>query len=317
MTVASPQKPYRRSPGSSNRGSGICSEYATRGSCKHGSMCKYKHERPRHRSNSSKGSRSSSRSSLHSSRSRRSSSGSSGRKDKSQVPCRYFKKGNCRRGDSCPFKHEASSSSAAAPTRERAGSPSAKPKRDRRERYACVVIKDEYWEVSESGNVVTRHHLNGRNALFDPSGTKSPFPVRMLSDTRRTRYDQEDYDSSCIKGNWRTHNPDKSTDDWTGKSIFRLKSKHQVAMSSHRKKVFKVSFDRKVKTRTFQVEDDMVRHQHIKQSKSKLYPSTSDCPKPWEADTLEAIRCAKSLSETMQVLDFEPKCGFECDRQPL
>ena len=81
--------------------------------------------------------------------------------------------------------------------------------------------------------------------------------------------------------------------------------------------MFKVSFDRKVKTRTFQVEDDMVKHQHIKQSRSKLYPFTSDCPKPREADTLEAIRCAKFVSETMQVVDFEPKCGFECDHQPL
>ena len=59
----------------------------------------------------------------------------------------------------------------------------------------------------------------------------------MLSDTRRTRYDQEDFDSSCVKDNWRTHNSDKSTDDWTGKSIFRFKNRHQVAMSSHRKKL--------------------------------------------------------------------------------
>ena len=60
--------------------------------------------------------------------------------------------------------------------------------------YACVVIKDDYWEVSESGNVVTRHHINDRDVLFDPCGTKCPYPTRMLSDTRRTRYDQEDYD---------------------------------------------------------------------------------------------------------------------------
>ena len=103
--------------------------------------------------------------------------------------------------------------------------------------YACVVIKDDYWEVSESGNVVTGHHVNGRNAPFDPSGTKCPFPVRMLSDTRRTRYDQEDFDSSRVKDNWRTHNSDKSTVDWTGKSIFRFKNRHQVATSSHRKKL--------------------------------------------------------------------------------
>ena len=88
-------------------------------------------------------------------------------------------------------------------------------------------------------------------------------------------------------------------------------------MSSQRKKDFKVSFDRKVKTRTFQVEDDMVRHQHIKQTKQKLYPTTNDCPKPKEADTLEAVRCAKSLSETLQASDLSPKCDFECDHQPL
>ena len=352
----------RRRPGNPNRGSGICFEYAKKGSCKHGSKCKYKHEKPRDRSHSSRSGRSSSRSSFHSSRSRRSSSGSANRTDKSQVPCRYFKKGHCRRGDSCPFKHESTSSSAAAPTRERAGSPSAKPKGDRRERsgrsqgrrrssggdrksgrgrrdgrsrkpsprsksaenstsapcihYACVVIKDDYWEVSESGNVVTRHHID-RDVRFDPYGTKCPFPTRMLSDTRRTRYDQEDYENSCIKDNWRLHDIDKSTDSWTGKTIFRLKNKHQVAMSSQRKKEFKVSFDRKVKTRTFQVEDDMVRHQHIKQTKQKLYPTTNDCPKPKEADTLEAVRCAKSLSETLQASDLSPKCDFECDHQPL
>ena len=88
-------------------------------------------------------------------------------------------------------------------------------------------------------------------------------------------------------------------------------------MSSQRKKEFKVSFDRKVKTRTFQVEDDMVRHQHIKQTKQKLYPTTNDCPKPKEADTLEAVRCAKSLSETLHASDLSPKCDFECDHQPL
>ena len=88
-------------------------------------------------------------------------------------------------------------------------------------------------------------------------------------------------------------------------------------MSSQRKQVFKVSFGRKVKTRTFQVEDDMFRHQHIKQSKQKLYPTADDCPKPKEADTLEAIRCAKSLSETLQASNLSPKCDFECDHQPL
>ena len=109
--------------------------------------------------------------------------------------------------------------------------------------------------------------INDRDVLFDPYGTKCPFPTRMLSDTRRTKYGQEDHEDLCIKDNWRLHDTDKPTDSWMGKTIFRLKHKHQVAMSSQRKKSFKVSFDRKVKTRTFQVEDDMVRHQHIIQSK--------------------------------------------------
>ena len=360
---SSNRKSPRRSPGSSNRGSGVCYEYAKHGTCKFGSKCKYKHEKPRDKSHSSRSSRSSSRSSFHSSRSRRSSSGSSGRKDKSKIPCRYHKKGNCRRGDSCPFKHDEPSSSAPAPSRERAGSPAAKSKKDKKDRssrsqgrgksdrghrrsrrgrsenktrkssprsksaenstsapcinYACVVIKGDYWEVSESGNVVTRHHLNGRNTRFDPSNTKCPFPVRMLSDTRRTRYDQEGHDDSCAKDNWRTHGSDKPTEDWTGKTIFRLKSKHQLAMSTSLKKSFKVSFDRKVKTRTFQVEGDMFKHQHIKQSKTKVYPTTQDCPKSKESDTIEAILCAKSLHETLEVESFGPKCNFECDHQPL
>ena len=39
-------------------------------------------------------------------------------------------------------------------------------------------LKDDHWEVSETGNVVTRYHVNGRNAMFDPSCTKCPFPAR-------------------------------------------------------------------------------------------------------------------------------------------
>ena len=251
----------RRSPGSSNRGSGICFDWCWR----------ERSGRSQGRRRSSGGDRKSGR----------------GRKD-----------GTSRK--SSP-RSKSAENSTSAPCIQ----------------YACVVIKDDYWEVSESGNVVTRHHINDRDVLFDPCGTKCPFPTRMLSDTRRTRYNQEDYENSCIKDNWRLHDTDKPINSWTGKTIFRLKNKHQVAMSSQRKKSFKVSFDTKVKTRTFQVENDLVRHQQIKQTKQKLYPNTYDCPKPKEADTLEAIRCAKSLSETLRASDLSPKCDFECDHQPL
>ena len=168
----------RRSPGSSNQGSGICFEYAKRGSCKHGNKCKY-----------------------------------ISTKDPETGLIRPRAADRAQGAHSTPR----GVGEAPAPTRERAGSPSPKSKKDKRERsgrsqgrrksdggdrsgrrsrkdgrsrkpsprsksaenstsapcihYTCVVIKDDYWEVSESGNVVTRHHVNGRNALFDPCGS--------------------------------------------------------------------------------------------------------------------------------------------------
>ena len=351
LSDSSLHKSPRRSPGSSNRGSGICFEFAKHGSCKHGSKCKYKDEKPRDRSNSPRGSRSSSRSSFHSSRSRRSSSGSSGRVDKSEIPCRYFKKGNCIHGDSCPFKRglQPRHRLVNVPDHQQPSPKGARESLAAEVRGAGRVTK----EIGVADVVETRvdrenhhpgakvlktaqvHHASIMHVLSSKMTTgKCPkadmlqlgiitstaeMPCTHLAPSVRFRFAccptqeqniikyQDGCDDLCIKDNWRSNNPDTVTGDWIGKSIFRLKNKHQVAMSNQRKKVFKVSFDRKVKTRTFHVEDDMVKHQHIKQSKSKMYPRTEDCPKSREADTVAAIRCAKSVSETIQVEDFELK----------
>lgn len=107
-----------------------------------------------------------------------------------------------------------------------------------------------------------------KRLLFDPTCTKWPLPVRLLPDTRRTLFDQNCDDNSCIKDNWSTYGEhDDGNEKWTGKTISRLKQRHQVAMMSvQRKKVFKVSCDKHVKAKTFRVDTDMVKHQHIKQS---------------------------------------------------
>ena len=60
-----------------------------------------------------------------------------------------------------------------------------------------------------------------------------------------------------------------------------------------------------------------LKHEHVKQSLSKCYPKAQDCPKPKEADLVEAIRCAKSLSLMLENDGPSPKCDFSCDHQPL
>ena len=68
---SSVRKSPRRSPGIALMGEEVFVLNLQSVDHKHGSKCKYKHEKPRERSNSSRSGRSSSRSSFHSSRSRR------------------------------------------------------------------------------------------------------------------------------------------------------------------------------------------------------------------------------------------------------
>ena len=154
----------------------------------------------------------SSRSSFRSSRSRsssrhtsrsgsRNSSRSSSRGRKSDKPCRFFAKGNCKRGDKCPFKH---GDTATPAPRRRSPSPAAKRSKDKKSKkdkkdkkskrekkdkspkaspciqtgfaMSCLAAtatrtqkSKDYWEFSKDGNELIRHHLKPRHRSFPPN----------------------------------------------------------------------------------------------------------------------------------------------------
>lgn len=143
---------------------------------------------------------------------------------------------------------------------------------------------------------MTRYHVNGRNAMIHPSRANCPSLVRLLSDTPRTLFDHKGEENSCIKDNWRTCKDNDGDETWSGKTFFRLKQRHQNSMSADQRRSFQVSFSKHVKTKTYYVERERVKHQHIKQSLNRCDPKTEDCPKLREADGAEAIHCAKSLN---------------------
>ena len=92
----------------------------------------------------------------------------------------------------------------------------------------------------------------------------------------------------------------------------------RMAMSAERKNSFQVSFDKRVKNQNnFMLIMTCLNMNMLNTSLSKCYPKAQDCPKPKEADLVEAIRCAKSLSLMLENDDPPPKCDFSCDHQPL
>ena len=121
---AEDQSSRHRSPGPSG-GKALCFNFQKTGKCKFGDKCRCQHARGTSLSTEAPG-QAVDKAVLAGDLllAGRCLEGEKG-KDKSKIPCRFFKSGKCKRGDSCPFMHE--SAPAAAPTRRyRDPSPSRK-----------------------------------------------------------------------------------------------------------------------------------------------------------------------------------------------
>ena len=335
-------------------GSNQCYEYAKTGKCKYGSKCKYSHDssaRPRSLSRESSRSRSaspSSRSSFRSSRSRsssrhtsrsssRNSSRSSSRGRKSDKPCRFFAKGNCKRGDKCPFKH---GDTATPAPRRRSPSPAAKRSKDKKSKkdkkdkkskrekkdkspkaspciqtgfaMSCLAAtatrtqkSKDYWEFSKDGNELIRHHLKPRHRSFLPTRKSCPVESSRLEDQFTMVVTDSKGKSRTIKGNWKKHPNAKQKFDWTGKSIFRVVQEKRIR------------FELEPEVHTFPVWKEMYRHVVNKSKKRNLFRTTEECPKSRECDTKDAILAAESLRQMLVSMDTEePACDFLCEHSP-
>ena len=345
-----------RSPGPSGGGKGMCFQLQNTGKCKFGNKCKYQHAGGTS-SSPIRSSRSQSRTS-HSSRGSspsRSSPGRSRPKDKSKVPCRFFKSGKCKRGETCPFLHE--SAARATPTRrrrepsparnrrssgrdkskgrdkrdrrprsrssERSASPSSKSGNDKpaaiciQVSLACKTQQEDYWEV-KNGHWITRHHVEPRNSKFKPDKDSFPVDVSHLKSTRWTMIDLEGGKVKSIQDDWRTACPSsKAAKTWKGKTLFKIRKQYRDKESKAEKRV---RFN--TKPEVIKHEVDCIAYSHIKDrhSPARVF-TTKKCPKSSPKDTEEAIKCAESLQAMVKSMlaseGEKPKCQLVCDHDPI
>ena len=361
-----------------NSSSKPCYTFDKTGQCKYGNKCKFSHSSrdAKGRSNSKGSSRGRSGSNKSSSTSNRSRSGSgsgsgsrrssrassrgSGKgsgSDKPKGPCKYYAKGNCRRGDTCPYSHE--DKAMPAPKR-RSPSPSARKSKDKKHKKekkekkekrdkspkstpciqnACVAkIRDctapvigmpakekcqnfekeatvkgkpcqdgkkasDYWELSEDGSTLTRHHVRPRNTTFNPETKEScPVPLKSLIDKYTMVVKRRGRSPKETTRKWRTSNRRKFDFDFVGKSVFRVK---------------RVRFDDKPSVTKYEVETIKYRHEKSKTGNTKVFGDASNCPKGSEEDCQDAIDAAASLRRALDESDRNlPACHFLCDHDP-
>ena len=254
-----------------------CYEFAKTGKCKYGSKCKYSRDssaRPRSLSRESSRSRSASssgRPSFRSSRSRsssrpssrsssRNSSRSSSRGRKSEKPCRFFAKGNCKRGDKCPFKHgdtatpaprRRSPSPAARRSKDKKSKKDKKDKRSEKEKkekspkaspciqtgfaLSCLAAtatqtqkSKDYWEFFKDDTELIRHHLKPRNRSFLPIRKSCPVESSRLESQFTMVVTDSKGKCRAFKGNWKKRPHAKQKFDWTGKSLFRVLQEKRI-----------------------------------------------------------------------------------------
>ena len=346
-----------RSPGPNDGGKGMCFQFQNTGKCKFGNKCKYQHARGAS-SSPNRSSRSHSRAS-HSSRGSspsRSSPGRSRPKDKSKIPCRFFKSGKCKRGETCPFLHE--SAAPATPTRRRREPSPARNRRssgrdrskgrDRRDRrprsrssersaspnsksgsdkpaaicipvsLACKTQQEDYWEVSKNGHWITRHHVEPRNSKFKPDKNSFPVDISHVKSARWTMIALEGGKVKSIQDDWRAAcTSSKAEKTWKGKTMFKIRRQYRDEEGTESKKV---RFNTKPEVVKHEV--DCIAYSHIKDrhKPAKVY-TTEKCPKSSPKDTEEAIKCAESLQamvKSMLASNGElPKCQFVCDHDPI
>ena len=332
----------------------MCFQMQNTGKCKFGNKCKYQHARG-DSSSSLRSSRSNSRA-THSSRGSSPSRSSPGRprgKNKSKVPCRFFKSGKCKRGEKCPFMHE--SATPAAPTRRcREPSPARNKRtsrrdkskdRDRRDRRPrsksrersaslssksesdkpaaiCIQVSltfqnqiEDTWAISEDRCWITRHHVEARSQNFEPTHHESPIDPSCLKSTRWTMVATVIGEYQVKEDNWRPACPSgKAEKPWKGKTMFKV-CKHFRGQELKTKS--KVKFNMKPQVIRHEVEGIAFSH-IIKERKkpSKTY-TTEKCPKSSVRDSDEAVKCAQSLQAMVKSMLSPnrelPRCQFVCD----
>ena len=346
-----------RSPGPSSGGKGMCFQFQNTGKCKFGNKCKYQHARGTS-SSSLRSSRSHSRNShsCRGSSPSRSSAGRTRPKDKSKIPCKFIKSGKCKRGETCPFMHE--SAAPAAPTRRRRDPSPARNKRtsgrdkskgrDRRDRRArskssersaspssksgsdtpaaiCVQMglacrnqSEDYWEFSENGHWIIRHHVEPRESMYKPSSDSSPIDPDHLKSARWTMIAEASGKVETIQDDWRSACPSGTVEKaWKGKTMFKVRKQFR-----EQKVVAKGKVRFSMKPKIIEHEVECIAYSHIKDRNkpAKTY-TTEECPRSSSQDSEEAVKCAQSLQamvKSMLMSEGElPKCQFVCDHDPV
>ena len=132
-----------------------------------------------------------------------------------KIPCRFFKggQGKCNRGDNCAFSHETRSAVPAtdkpspkkgasrgrSPTPKGKGRKRSQSKKGESSAAVCLRVKEtnaclaacrpkqDFWEVDSVNEMVIRHHVMPRKALYDPKSAKDlPISLERLLDQRIT-----------------------------------------------------------------------------------------------------------------------------------